>query len=167
MNALKEKLFSSISKKIGITIQEFYVTLIVVLGFLIGIIGTNYFPFEDTKQNNISADSLKRILDSISAVERTTYIGTNINNQPVNELAAADTLKYKKAPKKSDFKGIVNINTATKTELMQLYKIGDKTADKIIEYRNKKRFRRIEDILNVKGIGINTYNKIKNNIVIN
>ena len=162
---MKEKLFASISKKIGITTTEFHTLLIIVIGFIFGSIGRNYFPFED-KQNNISADSLKNILDSISLLERTQFIGSDTNNNPVQELVDADTFFYKKAPKKSDFKGIVNINTATKKELMQLYNIGDKTADKIIEYRTKKMFRRPEDILNVKGIGPTTYNKIKNNITV-
>ena len=161
---MKEKLFPTISKKIGITITEFNVVLIIVLGFLIGIIGKTYFPFEEQNQNNISADSLKYILDSIATIEKTRFIGTDTNNIAVSELSAKDTFFYKKPPKKSDFKGIVNINTATKTQLMQLYKIGDKTADKIIEYRKNKPFKRKEDILNVKGIGIKTYEKIKNNI---
>jgi len=161
---LKEKLFSSVSKKIGITTTEFYVVLIVVFGFLVGIIGKTYFPFEDKNQNNISPDSLRYILDSIAAIERTRFIGTDTSNTPVNELAAADTFFYKKPTKKSDFKGVVNLNTATKTELMQLYNIGDKTADRIIEYRKQKAFRKKEEILNIKGIGINTYEKIKNNI---
>ena len=163
---MEKKLFSSISKKFGITTTEFYVILIITLGFVVGIIGKNYFPFEDKNRNNISADSLKHILDSIAAIELTRYIGTDTNNNPVAELAAADTFFYKKPPKKSDFKGVVNLNTASKSELMQLYRIGDKTADKIIEYRKKKPFRRPEEILNIQGIGVNTYNKIKNNITV-
>jgi competence protein ComEA len=163
---LKEKLFSNVSKKIGITTIEFYVVLIIVLGFGVGIIGKNYFPFENKNSQNISVDSLKHILDSIAAIERTTYIGTDMNNHPIAELSKGDTLLNKKPSKKSDFKGIVNINTATKTELMQLYNVGNITADKIIEYRKRNPFRKIEEILNIKGIGISTYNKIKNNIVV-
>jgi competence protein ComEA len=161
---LKEKLFLSISKKIGITTTEFYVVLIIILGFIVGIVGKNYFPFENKNQNNISSDSLKYILDSIATIEKTRFIGTDTTNKPVAELSAADTMFYKKLQKKSDFKGIININTATKSELMQLYKVGDKTANNIIEYRKRKPFRKKEEILNVKGIGIKTYDKIKNNI---
>ena len=163
---MKENLFAFISKKIGITITEFYVVLIIVLGFIVGIIGKNYFPLENKNQNNISADSLKCILDSIESVERTRFIGTDSNNTPVVELTEKDTMFYKKPVKKSDFKGIVNINTATKSELMQLYKIGNKTADNIIEYRKRKHFRKKEEILNVKGIGVKTFDKIKNNITV-
>ena len=149
----------------GITITEFYVVLIIVIGFAFGGIGKNYFPLNE-KQNNISADSLRSILDSISNIEKTKFVGTDTSNNAVQELVEADTFFYKKPPKKTDFNGIVNINTATKKELMQLYNIGNKTADKIIEYRTKHQFRRPEDILNVKGIGPNTYSKIKNNIAV-
>lgn len=64
-------------------------------------------------------------------------------------------------------KGIVNINTATITELQTLDGIGPSMANKIIEYREKKGyFTKIEDIMNVSGIGENKYNKIKENITI-
>lgn len=63
-----------------------------------------------------------------------------------------------------DFK--VNINTAGAEELMTIEKIGEKTAEKIIEYREKVgKFSKPEDIKNVKGIGDATYEKIKNIIV--
>ena len=39
--------------------------------------------------------------------------------------------------------------------------IGDKTADKIIEYRQKQRFNMIEDIKNISGIGDKTYLRIR------
>lgn len=60
----------------------------------------------------------------------------------------------------------VNINEATKEELMTLKGIGEATADKVIEYRKNQKFEKIEDIMNVKGIGQSKYEKIKNNICI-
>ena len=161
---MKSKLFAKISAKIGVTTTEFCVVMAIVLGFSVGIVGKNYFPLESENQTNISADSLKFVLDSIANIEKTRYIGTDTSNNPVPELKAADTLFYKKPPKKSDFKGIININTASKSELMKLYRIGDKMADRIIEYRNRTPFKKPEEIMNVKGIGITTYNKIKDNI---
>ena len=58
------------------------------------------------------------------------------------------------------------INNASKEELMTLPGIGEKTALKIIEYRQTQAFRSIEDIKNVKGIGDKKYEKIKDLIVI-
>lgn len=58
----------------------------------------------------------------------------------------------------------VNINVATKEELMGLSGIGASTADKIIKYREKNAFTYIEDIMDVPGIGESKFNNIKDSI---
>lgn len=58
----------------------------------------------------------------------------------------------------------VNINVATKEELMELSGIGASTADKIIKYREKNAFTYIEDIMDVPGIGESKFNNIKDSI---
>lgn len=63
--------------------------------------------------------------------------------------------------------GKININTCTKSDLETLPGIGDKTADKILEYRNGNTFKRIEDIMNVSGIGEKKFDSIKDLIVVN
>ena len=60
----------------------------------------------------------------------------------------------------------ININTANKKELMNLYGVGEETAKNIIKYRKKHMFKNKKDILNVKGIGDKKYNKIKKEIVV-
>lgn len=47
----------------------------------------------------------------------------------------------------------IEINTADREELMKLKGVGEKTADKIIEYRNNSPFEDISDIMDVSGIG--------------
>ena len=74
--------------------------------------------------------------------------------------------KAKKESNKDDNVKLVNINTATKEELMTLNSIGEAKALKIIEYRNKNKFEKTEDILNVSGIGNSIFEKIKNNITV-
>ncbi len=66
----------------------------------------------------------------------------------------------------NDDSGKVNINTANKTQLKELDGIGDTLADNIIKYRNNNKFKSIEDILNVDGIGQAKYEKIKEYICI-
>ena len=57
---------------------------------------------------------------------------------------------------------IVNINTANETELEQLPGIGPSISSKIVDYRNQNgKFKNIEDIKNVTGIGDSKYEKIK------
>lgn len=63
--------------------------------------------------------------------------------------------------------GKVNINTATQTELETLSGIGPSTASKIIKYREENgKFKTIEDIKNVSGIGDAKYKNIEDSITV-
>ena len=56
----------------------------------------------------------------------------------------------------------VNINTATATELEALPGVGPAMAARIVEYRQKNgSFKKIEDLMNVKGIGEKSFLKLK------
>lgn len=62
---------------------------------------------------------------------------------------------------------IVNINTATQTELETLPGIGPSTALKIINYRKENgKFSSIEDLKNVNGIGDNKFEALKKYITV-
>lgn len=61
---------------------------------------------------------------------------------------------------------LVNINTASKEELMTVSGIGASKADSIIAYRIKTPFSKIEDIMNVSGIGESLFDKIKKYITV-
>jgi len=56
----------------------------------------------------------------------------------------------------------VNLNTATVTELMQLPRVGQRTAERILAFRQQHGgFRRVEELMNVKGIGEKSFAKLK------
>src|SRR2546423_1029300 len=58
--------------------------------------------------------------------------------------------------------GIVNINSAGATELESLPGVGAKTAARIIEYRQKNGpFKKVEELMNVRGIGEKNFLKLK------
>ena len=61
----------------------------------------------------------------------------------------------------------ININTASKEELMTLTGIGESKADNIIKYRQENgSFSAVEDLTNVSGIGESIFNKIKDSITV-
>jgi competence protein ComEA len=60
----------------------------------------------------------------------------------------------------------VNINKASAQELAKLQKIGPKYAVRIVEHRQKYGpFKLTEELMEVPGIGLGTYNKIKDQII--
>ncbi len=62
--------------------------------------------------------------------------------------------------------GKININTATKQELVTLKYVGDKIAQKIIDYRKTTPFKSPADIMNVKGVGQKVFDSNKMRIVV-
>ncbi len=63
--------------------------------------------------------------------------------------------------------GVININTATTTELETLPRIGPATAQKVIDYREANGpFGAIEEIQNVPGIGPATFEGLKDSITV-
>ena len=67
----------------------------------------------------------------------------------------------------SSVEDLVDINTASQAELEELPGIGPSLAGRIIEYRDENGpFARIEDIVNVSGIGSATYEDIKDLITV-
>src|SRR5262245_4779351 len=62
---------------------------------------------------------------------------------------------------------VVNLNTAGVPELAALPGIGEKTAARIVEYRQKNGpFKKIEELMNVRGIGEKNFLKLKPQLAI-
>lgn len=61
----------------------------------------------------------------------------------------------------------VNINTATPAELEGLPRIGPKIAREIVDFRTKNgAFKKIEEIMKVKGVGEKLFNQLKDLITV-
>lgn len=62
---------------------------------------------------------------------------------------------------------LVDLNTASVEELTALPGIGEVTAKRIVEFREQNGpFRRIEDLLKVKGIGEKSFQKLRASITV-
>ena len=100
-------------------------------------------------------DGQKIYIPSIYDIEETEIITNEAGEKIIeNEENSSESL--------------ININTATETELETLPGIGPSTALKIVKYRKENgNFKKIEEIKNVSGIGESKYEKIKEYICTN
>lgn len=89
--------------------------------------------------------------------EKVASAVTNTNN---DNQTTSSTAKSEASP-------TVNINTATVAELQKLNGIGQKRAEQIIAYREQNgNFKKIEDIMQVSGIGEKTFAGFKDQLAI-
>lgn len=99
-------------------------------------------------------DGQKINIPDVNTVDTSNYITENIGENIIIEDTKTN-------------KNLVNINTATQTELETLTGIGPSTALKIIKYREENgKFKTIEDIKNVSGIGDSKFESIKDEICV-
>lgn len=99
-------------------------------------------------------DGQKINIPNVNSVDTSSYITDNIGENIIIEDINSNT-------------NLVNINTATQTELETLTGIGPSTALKIIKYREENgKFKAIEDIKNVPGIGDSKFEAIKDEICV-
>lgn len=100
-------------------------------------------------------DGQKINIPNVNSVDTNSYITENMGeNIIIEDITSSST-------------NLVNINTATQTELETLTGIGPSTALKIIKYREENgKFKTIEEIKNVAGIGDSKFEAIKDEICV-
>jgi len=102
---------------------------------------------------------MRRLLATVAALSATILVSLPALAAPIQSQSPS--------PAAAPSKPLLNINTATVDQFETLPGIGRKTAERIIEYRTKSgSFKRIEDLMNVKGIGEKSFLKLKPLIVV-
>lgn len=167
----KHSLITSLQTFLGATKNELIVVAVVLAGLLGGVLLKTINGGYSQAYYAVDAAGLDRLLDSMALVEQSTYIGVMPDGEAVPELAAGDTLVAKEslfpvAKKKEAPSGAIDLNSATRDQLMSLPGVGPATADKIIALREEQPFRRPEDIMRVRGIGVKKFETMRPYIVV-
>lgn len=111
----------------------------------------------------VEADEQWLNLASLVADGQQIYVYTKAETQDMEREET--TAPVSSEVKHNDSK--VNLNSASREELMTLPGIGSSKADAIIQYRTDYGgFAQIEDIMNISGIKEAVFSKIKNNITV-
>ncbi len=143
-----------------------YITVLLSLLVLIILVifGVNILFSTDNKTINVKVDDKNYELPLGSSYkDLKDELDEDINNQISDEAILKDNQEIES----SQDAGKISINKATIEELITLPGIGEKTAQKIIEYRETYgSFWSIEDLKNVKGIGDKKFEKLKDYISI-
>jgi competence protein ComEA len=94
-------------------------------------------------------------------------IVVSIAAYPHATAAAARQAAGARGAAKPAVTSVVNLNTASAKELEALPGIGAKTAALIVEYRQKNGpFKKIEELMNVRGVGEKSFLKLKAQITV-
>ena len=117
-------------------------------------------------KNNLACPAT--INDACIIEEETVSQGSSNNTIEQTKSSKKQTSNSKTTTNKTTTTvDIINLNTATLEQLQTLPGIGESKAQAIITYREENgRFKSIDELTNVSGIGASTLEKIKNNITI-
>jgi competence ComEA-like helix-hairpin-helix protein len=160
-------MFEKLSKKIGFTETEIYVVLFLAGMFILGFVYVEFIkddsPAEYINFDYTEEDSLFNHYSKLNP-EYNLEDSSLISNLEIKRrvLELSDSFAYVKKDLSSLVEKSININTAGVNEFVKLPGIGEKTAEKIIQLRNQKgKFRKLEELMEVRGIGEVKFNKIK------
>lgn len=154
-----KRFFNHVQTATGATRSEIIVVLTlggaVLLGHFVNLAGNWLAPplsAEATQQ------SIVRMLDSLSVVG-STVVGDTLATVASTEAGTVPATTS--SPPSHRRSRVINLNTASVTQLQDIPGVGEATAQAINDYRRRTAFRRPEDIMNIRGIGEKKFAKMK------
>ena len=106
---------------------------------------------------------------SVACVLVTLLSASAFAQTPAPRTATAATEKAPRTAVKAtgEKAQVINLNTATAAELEGLPGVGPKVAARIVDYRTKKGpFHKIEELMNVQGIGEKSFLKLRTQLTV-
>lgn len=116
------------------------------------------------EKQNRSMFGMGLVRATIAALAISTLAATPHADAQRRQVATAQTSASRApaaAPATASAEGVVNIQTASVEELQRLPGIGPSKAQAIVAFRERTAFRRVEDILRVRGIGRATFRRLR------
>lgn len=159
------------SKKLSLTLLLLVTALF--SSFLIGVFVGRNIGRSDVKLSQYDKTEQNTAITETTDVSETTIVTMSVT---VTETAATtettseaetEPITVPEATVANETRGKININTATAEDLMLLPGIGEVLAQRILDYRKENgRYSSIGELINVRGIGEKTLNKISDYITV-
>ncbi len=136
---------------LGFTSTEQKVVVFLIAAFLLGagvkLVQHYIIPVQQFDYSASDEEFSQHFKNSLTA-------DTSEQSQAGYRADSTASLSKQKVSKKELRPKSININTATKSELMTLPGVGETTAERIVVYRKEKgQFTSVEQLMEVKGIG--------------
>ena len=159
-------LLNNISQKFGLTKIEINTIIFVLVIFVFGLgINLSEIELREVNQQKFDYSFHDSLFKALENEKRNELIALEKKEKKVDsELELLDFSNTELDSKKETvlFPSIINLNDADLETLIKLPGIGPKTAEKIIILRTQKGgFSNVDELTEVKGIGLKKLNKIR------